>query len=93
MDRDKKKKKEKTMEKFTSFIRSSCLGFGCAYVGGWIFLQHSFLMCLTIGTPKTIYFSLGSDGKLMVLGIPVVKQFRVKFGLGYQIILLRPGKG
>ena len=31
-------------------------------------------MCVNIGTHKTINFSFGTNGKLMVLGIPILKQ-------------------
>ena len=34
-------------------------------------------MCLIIGTPKTINFPVGTNGKLMVLGVPILKHFRV----------------
>ena len=32
---------------------------------------------LNIGTPKTIHFPFGTNGKLMVLGVPILKHFRV----------------
>ena len=35
------------------------------------------LMCLNVGTPKAINFSFGTNGKLMIIGIPIPKQFRV----------------
>ena len=35
------------------------------------------IMCLNIGTPKIINFPFGTNGKLMVLGVPVFKHFRV----------------
>ena len=34
-------------------------------------------MCLNIGTPKNFNFSFETDGKLMALGIPILKHFRV----------------
>ena len=34
-------------------------------------------MCSNIGTPKTINFPFGTNGKLMVLGVPILKHFRV----------------
>ena len=34
-------------------------------------------MCLNIGTPKTINFPFETNGKLMILGVPILKQFRV----------------
>ena len=35
------------------------------------------IMCSNIGTPKTINFPFGTNGKLMVLGVPILKHFRV----------------
>ena len=34
-------------------------------------------MCSDIGTPKIINFPFGTNGKLMVLGVPILKHFRV----------------
>ena len=34
-------------------------------------------MCLNIGTPKKINFSFETNGKLMALGVPILKHFRV----------------
>ena len=34
------------------------------------------LMCLNAGRPKTINFPLGTNGKLMFLGVPILKHFR-----------------
>ena len=34
-------------------------------------------MCLNTGTPKNINFSLQTNGKLMALGVPILKHFRV----------------
>ena len=34
-------------------------------------------MSLNTGTPKNINFSFGTNGKLMVLGVPILKHFRV----------------
>ena len=34
-------------------------------------------MCLNTGTPKNINFSLETNGKLMALGVPILKHFRV----------------
>ena len=31
---------------------------------------------LNIGTPKKHYFSIGTNGKLMVLGIPILEHIR-----------------
>ena len=35
------------------------------------------------GTPKNINFSFGTNGKLMVLGVPILKHFRVIFDVIY----------
>ena len=35
-------------------------------------------MCLNIGTPKNINFSFETNGKLMALGVPILKHFRVR---------------
>ena len=37
----------------------------------------SLQMCLTIGTPKNINFPFETNGKLMILGVPILKHFRV----------------
>ena len=34
-------------------------------------------MCLNTGAPKNINFSSETNGKLMVLGVPILKHFRV----------------
>ena len=34
-------------------------------------------MCLNIGTHKNINFSFETNGKLMALGVPILKHFRV----------------
>ena len=34
-------------------------------------------MCLNTGTPKNINFSFQTNGKLMALGVPILKLFRV----------------
>ena len=34
-------------------------------------------MCLNIGTHKTVNFPFETNGKLMVLGVPILKNFRV----------------
>ena len=40
-------------------------------------------MCLNIGTPNNNYFPFGTNGKLDVLGVPILKHFKVvhKFSL------------
>ena len=35
------------------------------------------IMCLNIGTPKNHHFSSGTNGKVVVLGVPILKHFRV----------------
>ena len=34
-------------------------------------------MCLNTGTPKNINFSFETNGKLMDIGVPILKHFRV----------------
>ena len=60
------------------------LKFYCNYCHMLKFGTHktiSFLFgqnCLNLGTPKTINFPFGTNGKLMILGVPVLlKHFRV----------------
>ena len=36
-------------------------------------------MCSNIGTPNNRYFPFGIDGKVVVLGVPILKHFRVLF--------------
>ena len=35
------------------------------------------LNCFNIGTSKTINFPFGTNGKLMLLGVPALKHFRI----------------
>ena len=35
------------------------------------------MVCLNIGASKTLNFPFGTNGKLMVLGVPILKHFRV----------------
>ena len=35
------------------------------------------MMCLNIGIPKNHYFPFGTNGKVVVLGVPILKHFRV----------------
>ena len=35
------------------------------------------IMSLNIGTPKNINFPFATNGKIMVLGVPILKHFRV----------------
>ena len=41
-------------------------------------------MCLNIGTPNNHHFPFGTNGKVVVLGVPILKHFRV---LGQFLIL------
>ena len=34
-------------------------------------------MCLNIGTPSNHYFPFGTNGKVLVLGVPILKHIRV----------------
>ena len=34
-------------------------------------------MCLNIGTPNNHHFPFGTNGKVAVLGVPILKHFRV----------------
>ena len=38
-------------------------------------------MCLNTGTAKNINFSFETNGKLMALGVPILKHFRVLIAL------------
>ena len=35
------------------------------------------IMCLNIGTPNNHHFPFGTNGKVAVLGVPILKHFRV----------------
>ena len=35
------------------------------------------IMCLNIGSPKTVNFPFGTNGKLLVLGVLVLKRIRM----------------
>ena len=35
------------------------------------------MLCLNIGTPKNHHFSFGTNGKVVVLDVPILKHFRV----------------
>ena len=39
--------------------------------------QERTVMSLSIGTPKIIIFPFGTNGKLSILGVPIVKHIRV----------------
>ena len=49
-------------------------------------------MCLNIRTPNNHHFSFGTDGKVVVLGVPILKHFRVYvfFPLGWASICILP---
>ena len=36
------------------------------------------LKCLNIGTPKTINFPFGTNGKLILLGVPILQHFSIQ---------------
>ena len=38
------------------------------------------IMCLNIGTPNNHHFPFGTNGKVIMLGVPILKHFR-----GYQM--------
>ena len=44
------------------------------------------IMCSNIGTPNNHHFPSGTNGKVMVLGVPILKHFRV---ICFPIILMR----
>ena len=35
------------------------------------------IICLNIGTPNDHHFPFGTNGKVVVLGVPILKHFRV----------------
>ena len=35
------------------------------------------IMCLNSGTPNNHHFPIGTNGKVVVLGVPILKHFRV----------------
>ena len=37
------------------------------------------IMCSIIGTPNNHHFPFGTNGKVVVLGVPILKQFRVRY--------------
>ena len=47
-------------------------------------------MCLNIGTLKTVNFAFGTNGKLMVLSVPILKHFRVFRSLEADLVLTLP---
>ena len=49
-------------------------------------------MCLNTGTPKNINFSFQTNGKLMALGVPVLKHFRVTENGYHTCIRIRKDK-
>ena len=36
------------------------------------------IMCLNTGTPNNHHFPIGANGKVVVLGVPILKHFRVR---------------
>ena len=45
------------------------------------------MMCLNIGAPNNHHFPFGTNGKVEVLGFPILKHFRVPYLL---VLLLHP---
>ena len=45
-----------------------------------VLVSASTLKCLSIGTPKAINFPFGINGKLMVLGVPILEHIRNSSG-------------
>ena len=43
------------------------------------------IMCLNIGTPNNHHFPFGINGKVVVIGVPILKHFRVYKSIGFQI--------
>ena len=46
-------------------------------------LQPNYILYLNIGTPTNHHFPFGTNGKVVVLGVPILKHFRV----GHNIII------
>ena len=47
-------------------------------------------MCLNIGTPNNHYFPFGINEKVVVLGVPILKHFRVKrFKSGAHFVIIK----
>ena len=44
-------------------------------------------MCLNIGTTNYHHFPFGTNGKVVVLGVPILKHFRVNTGMLLSYIL------
>ena len=45
----------------------------------WAHYSCLIIMCLNIGTPNNHHFPFGTNGKVVVLGVPILKHFRVYF--------------
>ena len=41
---------------------------------------HLIIVCLNIGTSKNNHFPFGTNGKVVVLGVPILKHFRISIG-------------
>ena len=48
-------------------------------------VQGFTLLCLNIGTPKTINFPFWTNGKLIVVGVPIFEHFRVLYLFCYEM--------
>ena len=54
-----------------------------------ILQQYSLiLMCLNTGTPNNHHFQFWTNGKVVVLGVPILKHFRVVLFYKYSNILM-----
>ena len=49
-------------------------------------------MCSNIGTPNNHHFPFGISGKVVVLGVPILKHFRVRHQTKYTQMLSRKEK-
>ena len=56
------------------FLNVKFIIFRCSKI--WTY-YNLIIMCLNIGTPKHIIFPFGTKGKLIVLGVPILRHFGV----------------
>ena len=47
----------------------------------WVYYSL-IIMCLNIGSPNNHHFPFGTNGKVLVLGVPILKHFRVPMTSG-----------
>ena len=50
------------------------------------------IMCSNIGTPNNHHFPSGTNGKVMLLGVPILKHFRVSAQLATALLKSAEGK-